>query len=117
MKVLLDVGISPRLRSILSDALGGAVVESAVFRDWRTLRNGELLRRASELGFTTLVTADKRLAREQAPLPIAVIAVEDNRLTALKAALAYIAAAVRETPAGSDRLVVAPNGPHPDAGA
>ena len=60
MKVLLDVGISPRLRSALSDALDGTVVESAVFREWRTLRNGELLRRARDLGFTTLVTADKR---------------------------------------------------------
>ena len=117
MKVLLDVGISPRLRSILSDALDGAVVESAVFHDWRTLRNGELLRRAGELGFTTLVTADKRLAREQAPLPIAVIAVEDNRLNALKAALTHIAAAVRETPAGLDRLVAAPNGPPADVDA
>lgn len=105
MKVLLDVGISPRLRSALSDALDGAVVESAVFHDWRTLRNGELLQRAKDLGFTTLVTADKRLAREQAPLPLAVVAVDDNRLTALKAALRHIAAAIRETPTGSDRLV------------
>lgn len=117
MKVLLDVGISPRLRSILSDALDGTFVESAVFHDWRTLRNDEILRRASELGFTTLVTADKRLAREQAPLPIAVIAVEDNRLTALKATLAQIAAAVRETPVGSDRLVAAPADPQADTGA
>ena len=31
-------------------------------------------------GFTALVTSDKRLALEQAGLPIAVIAVDDNRI-------------------------------------
>ena len=100
------MGISPRLRSALSHALDGAVVESAAFHDWRTLRNGELLRRARELGFTTLLTADKRLAQEQAHLPIAVVAVDDNRLRVLQAALPRIAAAIRQTGAGSDRLVV-----------
>ena len=38
------------------------------------LRNGELLRQAKQHGFTTLVTADKRLAQQQAPLPLAVVA-------------------------------------------
>ena len=105
MKVLLDVGITPRLRSALSEALDGAPVESAVFHDWRTLRNGELLRRAQQLGFTTLVTADKRLAQEQAPLPLAVVAVDDNRRDALLDAVHAIALAVRETPAGHHQLV------------
>ena len=105
MKVLLDVGISPRLRYVLSNALDGAVVETAVYHDWRTLRNGELLRRAQQRGFTTLVTADKRLAREQVPLPIAVVTVDDNRRDALLNAAQLIALAVRETPAGGHRLV------------
>ena len=105
MKVLLDVGISPRLRSVLSEALDGAVVESAVFHDWRTLRNGDLLRRARQRGFTTLVTADKRLAQEQGPLPIAVVAVDDNRRDALLNAAYDIACAVRNTPAGHHQLV------------
>ena len=105
MKVLLDVGISPRLRAVLSEALGGAAVESAVFHDWRALRNGELLRRAQRRGFTTLVTADKRLAQEQAPLPIAVVTVDDNRRDALQEAANLIACAVRKTPAGHHQLV------------
>ena len=105
MKVLLDVGITPRLRSVLSEALDGAVVESAVFHDWRTLQNGELLRRAQQRGFTTLVTADKRLAQEQAPLPIAVVAVDDNQRSALLRAVRQIALAVRGTPAGRHELV------------
>lgn len=105
MKVLLDVGITPRLRSALSETLGGAPVESAVYHDWRRLRNGELLRRAQQLGFTTLVTADKRLAQEQAPLPLAVVAVDDNRRDALLDAVYDIALAVRETPAGRRQTV------------
>lgn len=105
MKVLLDVGITPRLRSALSDALDGAAVESAVFHDWRTLRNGELLRRAQQRGFTTLVTADKRLALEQAPLPLAVVSVDDNRRDALLDAVQDIALAVRETPAGHHQIL------------
>ena len=105
MKILLDVGISPRLRSALSEALDGAVVESAILRNWRTLRNGELLQQAQQHEFTTLVTADKRLAQEQAPLPIAVVAVDDNRLSVLRAVVSRIASAIRETPAGSHRIV------------
>ena len=105
VKVLLDVGITTRIRSALSDALDGAIVESAVFHDWRTLRNGELLRRARQLGFTTLVTADKRLAQEQAPLPLAVVTVDDNRRDALLDAMRDIALAVRETPAGHHQTV------------
>ena len=104
MKVLLDVGITPRLRSVLSEALDGAAVESAVYHDWRTLRNGELLRRAQQRGFTTLVTADKRLAQEQAPLPLAVVAVDDNRRDALLNATQDIALAVRETAAGHHQV-------------
>ena len=66
MKVLLDVGISPRLRPALQEALDGTIVDSAIFHDWRTLRNSELLDMAHRHGFTVLVTSDKRLALEQA---------------------------------------------------
>ena len=69
MKVLLDVGISPRVRLPLEAALAGATVESAVYHDWRTLRNNDLLAEAHRQGFTALVTSDKRLASEQSRLP------------------------------------------------
>ena len=105
MKVLLDVGISPRLRLPLQEALRGALVESAIYHHWRTLRNSDLLDQAHRYGFTALVTADKRLATEQPIPPIAVIAVDDNRLTPLRAALHDVAEAIRETPAGAHRLV------------
>jgi hypothetical protein len=105
MKVLLDVGISPRLRTPLEAALAGAPVESAVFHDWRTLRNSDLLDQAHREGFTVLVTSDKRLASEQARFPIAVVAVDDNRLGPILAAVDEIAHAIRTTPAGASRLV------------
>ena len=79
MKVLLDVGISPRLRLPLQTALGGTPVESAVFNHWRMLRDDELLAQANLNGFTTLVTTDKRLATEQRHPAIAIVAVDDNR--------------------------------------
>lgn len=105
MKVLLDVGISPRLGRELQEALGGAAVESAIARNWRTLRNGELLHVAEQTGFTVLVTADKSLAAEQAPLALAVVAVDDNRLGPLRNAIRDIARAIRDTPAGEQCLV------------
>ena len=105
MKVLLDVGISPRLRLPLQQALDDAPVESAVFNQWRTLRDDELLAQASQAGFTALVTADKKLGPEQNHPRIAVVAVDDNRLASLRPALDDIARAVRSTPPGEHRLV------------
>ena len=80
-------------------------MESAVFNEWRTLRNSELLKQAHEHGFTTLITSDKRLAREHSPLSLAVIAVDDNRLKPLLDGVPDIARAVRETPTGSFQIV------------
>ena len=105
MKVLLDVGVSHRLRLPLQDALGGIPVESAIFRHWSELRDDELLARAHAHGFTTLVTTDKRLATEQPALPLAVIAVDENRLPALVAAVDDIANAIRGVDIGEHRIV------------
>jgi len=103
MKVLLDHGVSSRLRRPLQDALNGIAVESAMFRDWSALTDAELLSRARRDGFTVLLTTDKRLAREQAPLSIAVIALDDNRWSALRSAVNRIAAAIEEIEAGQHR--------------
>ena len=105
MKVLLDVGVSPRLRHPLQQQLGGVVVESAVFHNWRSLRDDELLAVADRGGFTTLVTTDKRMAVEQPHPPIAIIAVDNNSLGGLLAAVAAIADAIRSTLPGENCLV------------
>lgn len=106
MKVLLDVGISPRLRLPLQDALDDVPVETAVFNQWRTLRDDQLLAQASRSGFTVLVTADKRLGVQQRHPHIAVVAVDDNRLSALRPALANIAQTINSTAPGEHRVVI-----------
>ncbi len=108
MKVLLDVGVSPRLRRPLQQQLGGAAVESAEFHNWGSLRDDELLAAAERGGFTALVTTDKRMAAEQPHAPIAIIAVDDNSVVGLLAAAAAIADAVRSTVPGENRLVPIP---------
>ena len=105
MKVLLDVGISPRLRLPLQTALDGTPVESAVFHHWRMLRDDELLAQASLNGFTALVTTDKRLATEQRHPAIGIVAVDDNRLAALRGVLTEIAQAIRSAAPGQPRIV------------
>lgn len=105
MKVLLDQGVSPRLRQPLQNALDGVPVESAMFRNWSALRDDELLTRAHDNGFTVLLTTDKRLAREQAPLLIAVIVLDDNRWPALVSAVDTIATAIKEIRSGEHRLL------------
>ena len=105
MKVLLDVGVSPRLRQPLQQQLGGVAVESAVYHDWRSLPDGELLTVAERAGFTTLVTADKRMTAEQRLPPIAIVTVDNNSLGGLLAAVPTIADAIRSTLPGESRLV------------
>ena len=105
MKVLLDVGVSPRLRRPLREQLGGAAVESAEFHNWGSLRDDELLAAAERGGFTALVTTDKRMAAEQPRAPVAIITVDDTTRAGLVAAAASIADAVRSTRPGERRLV------------
>ena len=104
--MLLDVGVSYRLIPALREALGGMPIETARFHNWHTLRNGELLARASTEGFTTLLTTDKRLVGEQPTLPMAVIALDDNRLPGLLLSADRIADAIRNTEVGQSRIFV-----------
>ena len=105
MKVLLDVAVSSRLRHPLQEQLDGAVVETAVFHQWRALRDDELLAMATRHGFTTLLTTDKRMATEQPHPSIAIVSVDDNRIPRLISALSAIAEAIRSTCPGEDCVV------------
>lgn len=105
MKVLPDVGISPRLRLPLQAALGNVPVETAVFHQWRSLGDRELLARASARGFTALVTTDKRLAEQRRHPDLAVVAVDDNRLSSLRSALPDIAQAILSLAPGDHALI------------
>ena len=109
MKVLLDVAVSPRLRRPLQDRLEGAAVETAAFHQWRALRDDQLLAEAARHGFTTLVTTDKRMAGEQRHSAIAIVAVDDNRVFRLTAAVPAIAEAIRATGPGESCIVAVPD--------
>ena len=84
------------------------MVESAVFRNWRSLRDDELLAVAEHDGFTTLVGTDKRMVAEQPHAPIAIIAVDDNSVRGLLAAVSTIADAIRSILPGENCLVPVP---------
>ena len=105
MKVLLDAGISPRLRIPLGAALGNVPVETARHHGWDALKDKELLARGASEGFTVLLTTDQSLGSEQADSPLAVVAVDDNRVPALLAALAEIAEAIRSAIPGQPQIV------------
>ncbi len=110
MKVLLDQEVSHRLRHPLQEALNGVPVESVLFHKWEALRDealrdDELLDRARSDGFRVLLTTDKNLACEQAPLSIAVITLDDNRRRVLLLAVDRISSVIKETQLGEDRVI------------
>ena len=86
-------------------------METAAFHEWRALRDDRLLAEAAKHGFTTLVTTDKRMAAEQRHSAIAIVAVDDNRVLRLTAAVPAIAEAIRATPPGGS-CIVAVADPH-----
>ncbi len=61
MKVLFDQGAPHPLRRHLT----GHEVQAAAELGWSRLRNGELIRRAEQLGFDVLVTTDQNLRYQQ----------------------------------------------------
>ncbi|MYK32823.1 MAG: hypothetical protein F4051_14270 [Boseongicola sp. SB0670_bin_30] len=103
MKALLDQCVSPRQRRPLQEALDGAPVESAVFRNWRSLADSEF--RAHDPVFTVLPATDKPMTREQAPLSNAVIALDDNRWSAMRAPVDGIAASTRGVRTGKRQVL------------
>ena len=105
MRLLLDVGVSPRLRQPFRQQLGGALVKCAEHHNWRSLRDHDPLSAAERGGFTAPTTTDGRMAAEQPHTPIAIIAFDDISLAGLLAAASSIAEAVRSALPGEKRLV------------
>ena len=81
-------------------------METAAFHAWRALRDDQLLVEAAKHGFTALVTTDKRMADEQSHSAIAIVAVDDNRVSRLTAAVPAIAEAIRATGPGESCIVL-----------
>ena len=95
----------PRLRRPLQDRLEGAAAEKAAFHEWRALRDDGLLAEAAKHGCTTPVATAKRMEDEQRHSAIAIVAVDDNRVSRLTAAVRAIAEAIRATRPGESRIV------------
>ncbi|MEP7128658.1 MAG: DUF5615 family PIN-like protein [Chitinophagales bacterium] len=61
MKILLDECVTKRLKPYLKDHATFTVTQMK----WNGLRNGELLRRASDKNFDILLTIDKNISFQQ----------------------------------------------------
>ena len=104
MKVLLDEGVSKRIRPVFERKLC-CEVHAVRHQGWNGLRDDELLQQAALFDFTAIVTTDLRMADQQRQTAIAIISVDDNRIPALIAASESIVDAIRSTNPGDHTLV------------
>ena len=104
MKVLLDEGVSKRIRTALERKLG-CEVHTVHHHGWNALLDDELLQQAALSDFTVIVTTDLHMADEQRQSAIAIISVDDNRIPALIGGAESIANAIRSTTPGDHTLV------------
>jgi predicted nuclease of predicted toxin-antitoxin system len=79
MKLLLD----ECLPEDLTDLISGHEVSTTGEMGWKGIKNGELMRRASESGFEAFLTVDKNLPHQQntAKYPLAIIVFDVFRNT------------------------------------
>lgn len=100
MRVLLDECVPRRFR----DALVAVDASTARDQRWDGLRNGDLLTRMREAGFTTLVTVDRNLTYQQhiasSGLAVTVMHAVTNRLTDLLPLAPAVVEAIAVTSSG-----------------
>ena len=103
-RVLFDEDMPRQLRRDLPECSVRTVQEEG----WSSVKNGELLRRASEK-FGVLVTADQRLQHQQniARFTIGVVVIEsvDTRLPSLRSVLPELKRAIQDVRPGSVLVV------------
>jgi predicted nuclease of predicted toxin-antitoxin system len=96
-RVLLDENLAVRLRLWLP----GVNAVTVEFMGWKSVRNGELVRRTRAEGFDVFVTADKALARApRAWAPLGCVLVTSNLTARVRAAAGEIEAACRAVSRG-----------------
>ena len=105
MRVLLDECVPVQVARALADH----EVRTTVGEGWRSVGNGELLRRAEGAGFAVFVIADKNLRYQQnlSGRRIAIVELWTNHRPTLDVAAGRIRAAVERAALG-DYIVVAP---------
>ncbi len=110
MKVLLDRNISEHLKALLPDHQVTATMDRR-WEGWNRLRNGDLIAAAEGEDFDVLVTADKKMFREQSHRKqvISLVVLGTLRWEILKANLPSIDAAIRRAiPAGYELVNLEP---------
>jgi len=95
MRILLDESLPNELRIEIPGHITSTVREAG----WSSLKNGELLRRATG-AFDVFVTADQNLQYQQnlkkLPLPVIVLIAKTNRIEALRPLIPELVLALRD---------------------
>jgi len=103
VRVLLDENLPHRLRLTIKDHQ----VETASYKGWNGLKNGDLLKVAEADGVQILVTGDQNLVYQQALLgrDIAIVVLSAQDFALLQGHLEKIQAAVDRAKPGSFEVV------------
>jgi predicted nuclease of predicted toxin-antitoxin system len=105
MKILLDECIDWRL----AREIAGHEVATARQMGWTTIKNGELLKLATDAGFEAFVTVDRNLSFQQnipaLSLAVIVLRASSNRLAALKLLVPNLLAALNSAKPGTTVFV------------
>jgi len=98
VRILLDHNTPQGLRHLLT----GHEVETARYRGWDTLRNGDLLRNALEHGFEMVITCDQGIRFEQnlPDVPIPVLTITTNNWRAIRSSVALKESAISSARGG-----------------
>ena len=106
MRILLDESLPRGLKGLLE----GLDVVTVPEQGWQSMKNGELLRRASD-AFDVFVTADQNLEHQQdiasLPLAVVVLVAATNRLEAYQPLARKLGEAIRKARPGSVTRVAA----------
>ena len=94
----------------MRNALAGHSVSTAYELGWATLKNGELLSSAEEMGFEVLVTTDTNLRYQQnlAARKIAVVVLSTTSWPRIRAVVESVSSAVNSASIGSYVEVAVP---------
>jgi hypothetical protein len=106
VKVLFDQNLPHKLRTSLG-ILSKHEIVTAAYKGWSTLKNGELLRAAEEVGMEVFVTGDATLVFEQnlSDRKLAVIVLSTNNWPIIKHHVPQILAAIDGALPGSLQTV------------
>ena len=109
MKILIDTNFPQNIREPLSRLLPpDTILETARYRAWTHIPNGDLLPLASAFNFTHLLTLDQGFLHEhKRPYPLAILVVKTKHMKQLlhETRVRQIATALKLLPARQHQLL------------